>query len=94
MNQNHLSMMGLTSHLFLSFQRFFFLSRFFFFDLLELVSFDELDFPGESDNDGSRSGSYGMSVCSSGEYVGSVSAVGFGKKFPLESNHLVTLFSW
>ena len=46
------------------------------------MSFDELDFPGESDNDGSRSGSYGMSVCSSGEYVGSVSAVGFGKKIP------------
>ena len=55
---------------FLSFRRFFLLLRFFLFDSLELVSFDELDFFDESDNDGSRSGS-------PDKFVGSAGEVGF-----------------
>ena len=73
---------------FFGFQRFLFLSRFFLFDLLELVSFNELDsFDGESDDDGSGSGSAGtcaFPVCSDesigsvGRSVGHVSGVGSG----------------
>ena len=62
---------GSENSYFLSFRRFFFLSRFFFFDLLELVSSDELDFFDESDNYGSVSGS-------PGKYIGSAGDVGFG----------------
>ena len=55
------------------------MSRFFFFDLLEFLSFDELDlFDDESDDDGSVSGSPG--TCDlpffSGNCVGCVSGVG------------------
>ena len=55
-----------------------------FFYLLELVSFKELYFFDESDNNGSGFGSAGTfafpfssvkSVCSAGEYIGSVSGV-------------------
>ena len=71
---------------FLSFRRFFFLSRFFSFNFLELGSFEELDFFGDdSDNDGSGSGSPGMctfpfcsdeSVGSVGKSIGRVCCVG------------------
>ena len=60
---------------FLWFQRFFFLSRFFLFDLLSLVSFDGLDlFDDESDDDRSGfgfAGTYAF-LFYSDEYVGSV----------------------
>ena len=63
---------------FLFLRRFFLLLRLFFFDLLELVSFDKLDFFDESDNDGSGSGSPGKSVGNAGESIGSVRGVGLG----------------
>ena len=72
---------------FLYFSRFFFLSLFFFFDLLELVSFNEVYFFGEFDNDGSRSGTPGTVafpfssvkfVGSACESVGSVSSLCLG----------------
>ena len=66
---------------FLSFRNLFFLSRFFFFDLLELISFDELYlFDDESDNYEYGSGSPGtcdFPFCS-GNSVGRVSGVGSG----------------
>ena len=74
-NQNLCSMLSLTRPVSCISDVFFFLSRFFFFDLLELVSFDKLDFFNESDNDGSGSGSPGKSV-------DRVSDVGFGNFFP------------
>ena len=46
------------------------------------MSFDELDFFGESYNNGSVSGSTGKSVCSAGDSAGSVSDVEFGNFFP------------
>ena len=55
---------------FLCLRHFFFLSRFFFFGFLELVSFDGCYFFDESDNDGSGSGSPDKSVGSDGD-VGS-----------------------
>ena len=66
-------------------RRFLFLSRFFLFDLLELLSFDGLFLFGvESDDDGSGSGSPG--ICAfpfcSGKPVGSVSVVGSGHFVP------------
>ena len=77
---------------FLCLPRFFFLSHFFLFDLIELVTFDELDlFSHYSDTDGSGSVSpctfafpfsSGNSVGSSSQSVGSVSGVGFGGFFP------------
>ena len=79
-NQNR-STMSLTIHLSCLSDDYFFLSCFFLFDLLELVSFDELDlFDHDSDNDGSGSGSpgtfnfpfsFGKSVGSAGESVSS-----------------------
>ena len=78
---------------------------FFLFEILDLVSFDELYFFGsESDNDGSGSGSPGTCAfpfCSEkcfgsvGESVGSVSGVGSGDFVPtgIESlGDLVPLF--
>ena len=55
----------------MSFQCFFFLSRFFLFDLIELVSFDKLNFFDQSENYGSGSGS-------PDKYVGSAGDIGFG----------------
>ena len=56
---------------FLSLRLFFFLSRLFLFDLVELVSFDELYlFDDESNNDGSP-GTCNFTFCSD-ESVGSV----------------------
>ena len=79
---------------FLSFRRFLFLLRFFFFYLLELLSFEELDFfNDESDNDGSRYGSpstcaypfvSGKTVGSVGKSFGSVSGVGSGNLIPTQ----------
>ena len=63
---------------FLSFRCFFFFLRFFFFGFMGLLSFNKLNFFGESDNDGSGSGSPGKSVGSAVESVGGVSGVGFG----------------
>ena len=70
----------------------FLLIAFLKFDLLKLVSFDELDlFDNESGDDGSGSWSAGtcdfpfcsdQSVGSVGEYVDSGSAVGSGVFFP------------
>ena len=63
----------------LFFRRFFFFMRFFQFDLLELVSFDELDFfDDESGDDGSGSWSPGMCALPfcSGNSLGRVSVVG------------------
>ena len=71
----------------------FFLSRFFLIDLLELLSFEKLDFfDDESDIDGSGSGSPGMwplkffsdeSIGSVGESVGRVCGVGSGVFVPI-----------
>ena len=70
---------------FLCLQRFLFLLLFSLIYLLELLSFDELDFSNdESDNDGSGSGSPGTCALSffSGNSVGCVSDVGSGMFFP------------
>ena len=76
----------------------------FLFDLIELVSFDELDlFDDKSDNDGSRSGSPGtcdFPFCSD-ESVGSVGE-SFSRFrgmrpdifFQKEFSQLMTLFCW
>ena len=66
---------GSDKSFFLCLPRFVFLLRLFFFDLLELVSFDELDFFDESDSRGSGSGSPGKSVGNAGD-------VGFGNFVP------------
>ena len=59
---------------FLCFQHFFFLSRLFLFDILEFVSFEELDlFDDGSDDDGSVTCTF--TFCSD-ESIGSVSDVG------------------
>ena len=81
-----------------------FITRFFFFDLIELVSFDELySFDDESDDVGSDSGSAGtcnFPLCFDdyvglvGKSVGRVSGIGFGIFFQQESIQLVTLFRW
>ena len=66
---------------FLYFLHFFFLSRFFFSELIELLSFDELDvFDDDSDNDGSGSRFPGTCDFSffSGDSVSRVSGVGSG----------------
>ena len=67
--------MGLTSHLSCLSDAFFFLSRLIFFNLLELVSFEDLDLFGEYKNDESGSGS-------PGKPVGSAGSVGFGDFVP------------
>ena len=77
---------------FLCFRQFFFLSPFFLIDVLELLSFNKLDFfDDESDDDGSVSGSpgafsfpfcSGKSVGSVGKSVGGVSDVGSGVFIP------------
>ena len=69
----------------------------FFFGLLELVSFEKLDFFGESVNGGSGSRSpgafafpfsYVKLVDSASESIGSVSGVGFGNFVPTEIKSL------
>ena len=62
-------MMGLTSNCFFSFRLSFFLSRFLFFGLLELVSFDEIYFFDKSENDGFGSGSPGKPICGADDVV-------------------------
>ena len=63
-NQNTRSMMGLTSHLFCLSINFYYYHVAFLFNLLGLLSFDELDlFNDESNNDGSGFGSPAFLLC-------------------------------
>ena len=71
--------------MFLVFTTLFLLINFILFDLLELLSFHELDlFNDDSNDDGYGSGSPGMCTFTffSGDYVGFVSGVGSGVFVP------------